>query len=113
MGAEVTEIILLFGERGGTRTLDPMIKSHVLIARRAGIGGETDVRGAFLESAAEGKTIAAKRGSRSALELWPTIEQGTNWPPNLVPVLQFSRWTNPSFARGEGSTFSRQRCADS
>src|ERR1700675_1438690 len=47
------------------------------------------VRGAILESAAEGKTIAAKRGSRGALELWPTIEQGTNWPPNLVPVYNF------------------------
>jgi hypothetical protein len=50
---------------------------------------EADVRGAILESAAEGKTIAAKRGSRGALELWPTIEQGTNWPLNLVPVYNF------------------------
>src|SRR5260370_42038833 len=47
------------------------------------------VRGAILGSAAEGKTIAAKRGSRGALELWPTIEQGTNWPLNLVPVCNF------------------------
>jgi hypothetical protein len=47
------------------------------------------VRGAILGSAAEGKTIAAKRGSRGALELWPTIEQGTNWPLNLVPVYNF------------------------
>ena len=74
---------------------------------------EADVRGAILESAAEGKTIAAKRWSRGALELWPTIEQDTNWPPQPCPRLQFSKWTNPSFARGEGSTVSRQRCADS
>jgi putative tryptophan/tyrosine transport system substrate-binding protein len=47
------------------------------------------VRGAILGSAAEGKTIGAKRGSRGALELWPTIEQGTNWPLNLVPVYNF------------------------
>jgi hypothetical protein len=43
---------------------------------------KADVRGAILVSAAEGKTIAAKRGSRGALELWPTIEQGTNWNPS-------------------------------
>jgi hypothetical protein len=42
--------------------------------------GEADVRGAILEYAAVGKTIAAKRGSRGALELWPTIEEGTNRP---------------------------------
>jgi hypothetical protein len=53
------------------------------------LGREADVRGAILESAAEGKTIAAKRGSRGALELWPTIEQGKNWPLNLVPVYIF------------------------
>ena len=47
---------------------------------------EADVRGAILESAAEGKTIAAKRGSRGALELWPTIEQGTNRPPSTLPL---------------------------
>jgi hypothetical protein len=45
---------------------------------------EADVRGAILESAAVGKTIAAKRGSRGALELWPTIEQGTNRLPSTL-----------------------------
>jgi hypothetical protein len=47
------------------------------------------VRGAILESAAEGKTIAAKRGSRGAPELLPTIEQAQTGPLNLVPVYNF------------------------
>lgn len=51
----------------------------------ANVRSWADVRGPNFESAAEGKTIAAKRGSRGALELWPTIEQGTNRPPTLCP----------------------------
>jgi hypothetical protein len=47
-------------------------------------GREADVRGPNFESAAEGKTIAAKRGSRGTLELWPTIEQGTIRPPSTL-----------------------------
>jgi hypothetical protein len=34
------DFMYFYGERGGTRTLDPMIKSHVLIARRAASGAK-------------------------------------------------------------------------
>ena len=49
-----------------------------------GWGREADVRGPSFESAAEGKTIAAKRGSRGALEFRRTIEQGTNRSPSTL-----------------------------
>src|SRR5580704_11302 len=35
------------------------------------------------------KVFGTHSGSRGALDLRPTIEQGTNWPLNLVPVYNF------------------------
>ena len=71
------------GSAGAYFADHPRLEHESAALRDGRFWREADVRGAILESAAEGKTIAAKRGSRGALDLWPTIEQGTNWP---VPV---------------------------
>jgi hypothetical protein len=74
------------GSAGAYFADHPRLEHESAALRDGRFWREADVRGAILESAAEGKTIAAKRGSRGALELWPTIEQGTNRPPSTLPL---------------------------
>jgi|GraSoi2013_115cm_1033766.scaffolds.fasta_scaffold51092_1 hypothetical protein len=66
---------------------------------------KADVRGPNFESAAEAKRSLPNARHEAPLSSGPRLSRAQTGSPQPCPRLQLSKWTNPSFTPGEGSTY--------